>query len=66
MEKVVMQVGEYRGANFDQLLAAVVRHNLSIGKEHKIEGQKPQRLYLVCSLCSLIDRVWFKRVTMRS
>ncbi len=47
--KVVLQVGEYRGADFDQLIAAVIRHNLSIGKEHKIKGRKPQRLYISCS-----------------
>ncbi len=49
MDKVVLQVGEYRGADFDQLLTAVVRHNLGIGKEHKIKARKPQRLYISCS-----------------
>ncbi len=49
MDKVVLQVGKYRGADFDQLIAAVVRHNLSIGKEHKIRDRKPQRLYISCS-----------------
>ncbi len=49
MDKAFLQVGEYRGADFDQLIAAVVRHNLSIGKEHKIKGRKPQRLYISCS-----------------
>ncbi len=49
MGKVVLQVGEYRGADFDQLLAAVVRHNLGIGKEHKIKDRKPQRSTLAAA-----------------
>ncbi len=28
MDKVVLQVGKYLGADFNQLIAAVVRHNL--------------------------------------
>ncbi len=47
---VVLQVCEYRGADFDELLATVVRHNLGIGKEHKVKDRKPQRFYISCSL----------------
>ncbi len=43
MYKVVLQVG---GADFEQLLAAVVQNDLGIGKEHKIKALKPQRLYI--------------------
>ncbi len=49
MGKVVLQVREYQGADFDQLLAAVARHNLGIGKGHKIKDRKPQRLYISCT-----------------
>ncbi len=49
MDEVVLQAGEYRGSNFDHLLAAVVRHNLGVGKEHKIKDRKPQSLYISCS-----------------
>ncbi len=48
MDKVVLQVGEYRGADFDQLIAAVVRHNLGIGREHKSKDRKLRRLYISC------------------
>ncbi len=37
IDKVVLQVGEYRGADFNQLLAAVARHNLGIWEGHKIK-----------------------------
>ncbi len=49
MVKVELQVGDYRGVDLDQLLAAVVRHYLGIGKEHTIKERKPQRLYITCS-----------------
>ncbi len=39
MHKVVLKVGEYRGADFDNLLAAVARHNLGIEKGHKIKDE---------------------------
>ncbi len=54
MDKVVLQVGVYRGADFEQLLTAVVQHNLGIGKEHKIKARKSQRL------CSRGDECAFR------
>ncbi len=48
--QAIVQVGEYRGADFNQLAcAAVARHNLGIGKGHKIKDWKPHRLYIRCS-----------------
>ncbi len=31
------------------MLNVVVQHNLGIGKDHKIKGRKPERLYISCS-----------------
>ncbi len=69
MDKAVLQVGEYRGADFNQLIAAVVRYNLGDqddGHDRFYRGRKAieliengQKTDHVCFLCSLIDRVWF-------
>ncbi len=49
MDKAVLQVGDYRVEDFDQLLRAVAHHNLGIGTGLKIKDRKPQRLYISCS-----------------
>lgn len=45
-ENMTLEVGEHRGANFQNLIAVVVHHSRDIGKEHKIRQRKSQRVYI--------------------
>ncbi len=48
----MLQVGEYRGVDFDQLLDAVIGHNRGIDKEHRI----PERI--LCALLTILSQLW--------
>ncbi len=69
MNKVALQVGEFRGADFEQLLNAVFQHNLGIGKEHKIKARKLKRLCISRSRgdeCAFrVNAVLFDAVSLR-
>ncbi len=46
---LVLEVRDHLGADFDKLLAAVVRYNLCNGKEHRIDKRDSKRIRVKCS-----------------
>lgn len=47
---VQLRVGQYERASFDDFVTAVMSHNASLGKSHRVKHREPKRINLVCGL----------------
>lgn len=50
MTTIRLVKGRYPGATFDDLVTAVVEHNVMLQKSHRVLARKPNRISLICSV----------------